>query len=125
MDVQIIVPAKSDNIAVQKASYPTWRPLMEAGIDMWEYLPALYHPKLMIVDDAWSFVGSTNVDGRSLRHNDEADLHVLSKDFAAQLVSSFERDKLHSRKLALKDLKDRNEAAKLLDYFFRLFRTEL
>jgi phosphatidylserine/phosphatidylglycerophosphate/cardiolipin synthase-like enzyme len=39
--------------------------------------------KIMIVDDLWVSVGSANIDSRSFRLNDEANLNVLAAGFAA------------------------------------------
>jgi cardiolipin synthase A/B len=123
--VEILVPAKSDNLAVQKASMPRWRKVLAAGAEFHEYSPTLFHPKIMIVDGLWSIVGSTNFDDRSLKLNDEADLHVLDAGFAAQLLRTFESDKAKSRPLSEKDLKKRNIVSRALDHFFGLFRAQL
>ena len=54
----------------------------EAGAEIYEYRPTMYHCKVMIVDDCWTSVGSTNFDNRSFRLNDEANLNVYDADFA-------------------------------------------
>ena len=51
---------------------------------IYEYQPTMYHCKVMIVDDLWTSVGSTNFDNRSFRLNDEANLNVLDADFARE-----------------------------------------
>ncbi len=55
--------------------------MIEAGIKFYEFQPARYHCKYMIVDDYLSCVGSCNLDNRSLRLNEEANLNVLDGDF--------------------------------------------
>ena len=60
-----------------------WGPLLEAGVEIYEYQPTMYHSKVMIVDGLWTSVGSTNFDNRSFRLNDEANLNVLDEEFAA------------------------------------------
>ena len=40
-----------------------WGPLLEAGADIYEYQPTMYHCKVMIIDDLWTSVGSTNFAG--------------------------------------------------------------
>ena len=57
----------------------------------------MVHVKLMIVDDTFVSVGSGNFDNRSIRLNDEANLDVLDRDFAAQQKRLFEADKRRSR----------------------------
>ena len=54
----------------------------------------MYHVKVVIVDEVWTSVGSTNFDNRSFRLNDEANLNVLDAEFAAGQVRVFEEDKV-------------------------------
>ena len=67
----------------RKASRGRWGDLLSAGVEIYEYQPTMYHCKVMIVDGIWVSVGSTNFDNRSFRLNDEANLNVLDRGFAA------------------------------------------
>lgn len=120
--IEVIVPGKIDNILVQKAARPRWNRLLEAGVEFHEYQQTLYHCKVMIVDDAWSLVGSVNVDERSLKINDEANLHVLDRAFARTLIGTFERDKAKSRRLTARDVRRRNLISRFFDHVAGLFR---
>jgi cardiolipin synthase len=60
----------------------------------------MVHVKLLIVDDEFVSVGSGNFDNRSIRLNDEANLNVLSSDFAAKQTHLFEMDKRQSREVS-------------------------
>lgn len=62
---------------VRRASRARWCDLLEAGAEIHEYQPTMYLCKVMIVDDVWVSVGSTNFDTRSFRLNDEANLNYL------------------------------------------------
>src|SRR5205823_14944377 len=73
----------------------------EAGVEIYEYLPTMYHCKVMIVDDRWVSIGSSNLDNRSFRLNDEANLNVLSTRFAAEQLKLFEQDLAKSRQMTL------------------------
>ena len=96
--IEIIVPgANMDAKIVQSASRSLWGALLDAGVQIYEYQPTMYHCKVMIVDDAWVSVGSTNFDDRSFRLNDEANLNIYDAAFAAEQVKVFEADKLKSR----------------------------
>ena len=78
VDVEIIVPGPViDAQLVRRASRAKWGPLLEAGVKIYEYQPTMYHMKVIVVDDMWVSVGSTNFDNRSFRLNDEANLNVL------------------------------------------------
>jgi cardiolipin synthase len=59
------------------------------------------HVKLMIVDDVFVSVGSGNFDNRSIRLNDEANLDVLDRQFAAEQTRLFEMDKKRSDEMTL------------------------
>lgn len=123
--VEIIVPRKSDNPIVGKASRPRWHRLLDAGAKFWEYEKTLYHCKIVIVDDAWSVVGSVNFDDRSFNLSDEANLNVLDRAFAAKLVETFEADKKSARRLTKDDMKKQSWYSRLSDHFFGLFRAQL
>ena len=57
----------------------------------------MVHVKLMIVDDTFVSIGSNNFDNRSIRLNDEANLDVSDRSFAAQQTRLFESDKEQRR----------------------------
>jgi cardiolipin synthase len=81
----------------------------------YEYQPSLYHCKVLIVDDIWVSVGSTNFDNRSFRLNDEANLNIYDADFAAQQATIFESDKSASRQMTRADFKNRSLIGKMFD----------
>jgi cardiolipin synthase A/B len=100
--IEIIVPGKYiDQKLVRAASRRQWPDLLGAGIKIYEYQPTMVHVKLMIVDDTFVSVGSGNFDNRSIRLNDEANLDVLDRDFAAKQTHLFEADKRQGREVAL------------------------
>ena len=106
--VEIVVPGEHiDQKAVRAASRKHWPELLKAGVKIYEYQPAMVHVKLMVVDGAFVSVGSGNLDLRSIRLNDEANMNVLNRSFASQQTRLFEADKRRSREIAL------NETGKL------------
>jgi cardiolipin synthase len=91
--IDILVPGrKTDQRWVRIASRRNYGRLLEAGIRIFEYGPAMTHAKVLIVDDDWSVVGTTNVDNRSFEHNDEINLAMLDRAIAGRLLDDFERD---------------------------------
>jgi cardiolipin synthase A/B len=100
--VEVVVPGKKiDQKLVRLASRRHWPELIRAGVRIFEYQPTMVHVKLMIVDDIFVSVGSGNFDNRSIRLNDEANLDVLDRSFAAQQTRLFESDKKQCREVAL------------------------
>jgi cardiolipin synthase A/B len=91
--VRVLVPGRHiDKAVVRVAGRAVYRTLLEAGVRIWEYGPTMLHAKTMVVDGAWSTVGSVNFDNRSFQLNDEATLCVQSEGFAARLVEQFDAD---------------------------------
>jgi cardiolipin synthase A/B len=105
VQVEIITPSHIDAGAVRRASRSLWPRLLRAGVIFYEYGPAMYHCKIMIVDDLFVTAGSVNFDERSFHINDESNINVLDTAVAAQLIADFERDKAQSKRMTERRMK--------------------
>lgn len=106
--VRIILPGPhTDAKLVKRASRALWGPLLAAGGEIHEYQPTMYHCKVLVVDDLWVSVGSTNFDERSFRLNDEANLNVYDREFAARQRADFEADLARSRRVTFEEWRAR------------------
>jgi cardiolipin synthase len=124
--VEIIVPgARTDASVVRRASRSRWGRLLEAGVEIFEYQPTMYHCKVMVVDDLWVSVGSTNFDSRSFRLNDEANLNIYEAQIAAEQVRAFEEDKARSVRVTLEAWRQRPLAEKVREQMAGLLRSQL
>jgi cardiolipin synthase len=124
--VQIILPGKhTDAEAVRRASRARWGPLLEAGAEIYEYLPTMYHCKVMIVDALLVSVGSTNFDNRSFQLNDEANLNIYDADFAARQIAIFRDDLARSRRISLMEWQQRPWLEKLWEHAASLLGAQL
>lgn len=94
--VRLLLGGKSDVWLMQMATRALFRPLMDAKIEIWEYQPQIMHSKILLVDDV-VYVGSSNLDPRSLRINFEVMLRVHDAALARQMKQVFEQDLVHSR----------------------------
>lgn len=102
--VRFITPGEhTDTDTVKAASRATWGPLLQAGAQIYEYQPTMYHCKVMIVDQLLVSVGSTNFDNRSFRLNDEANLNVYDAAFARRQTEVFEEDLKRSRRVTYEE----------------------
>jgi cardiolipin synthase len=110
---------------VRKSSRHLWGELLRAGVRIYEYQPSMYHPKLLIVDDVWTSVGSTNFDERSLKLNDEASLNVHDRTFAATQGDVFERDLQRSIEITFEEWQGRSLTEKLTDWLTSTLRSQL
>jgi cardiolipin synthase len=126
VDVQIIVPGPQiDSEVTRAASRRKWAPLLEAGIAISEFQPTMFHCKVMVVDDLWVSVGSTNFDSRSFRLNAEANLNVLDRGLASQERRAFEKDRLRSRPITLAEWNRRPLLDRIGDWFAGLVGSQL
>lgn len=99
--IQIVLPEKNNIPLVKWASYTDLRELIREGADIYESPPPFDHTKLIVVDEMWSLVGSTNLDPRSLRLNFEFNVECYDKDLAFNLDQIFEEKKKEAKKLSL------------------------
>jgi cardiolipin synthase len=124
--VQIILPGpKIDAALVRRASRASWGPLLEHGAEIHEYQPTMFHCKVMIVDELWTSVGSTNFDNRSFSINDEANLNIYDREFAREQVAEFEKDLRASRRITLEEWRNRPWTTKLWEHTIGLFSSQL
>ena len=91
--ITVIVPGRrTDQQWVRLASRRMWGQLLEAGIRIFEFQPAMIHAKVLVVDELWTVLGTTNIDNRSFEHNDEDNLAMRDRAVAARLLADYERD---------------------------------
>jgi cardiolipin synthase len=115
--VRIITPGPHiDSETVRRASRALWGDLLEAGAEIYEYQPTMFHCKVLVADGLVVSVGSTNFDERSFRLNDEASLNVFDAAFAAHQVEVFERDLKSSRRISVAEWRDRPLVEKVWEH---------
>ncbi len=106
--VRILVPGPHiDSQSVRVASKRVWGPMLEAGAEVYIYLPTMLHTKLLVVDGLMVSVGSTNADLRSFRLNDEASLNIYDRDFAHAMTEVFEADLVTTEQYTLQQWQQR------------------
>ncbi len=124
--VEVLVPGQHmDSGMVRAASRHRWGHLLQHGVRIFEFEPTMYHCKLMIIDDLWTSVGSANFDNRSFRLNDEANLNVLNREFAAAELQAFEEDKARAREVTYRDWLNRPAWQRAADASAALLRSQL
>lgn len=106
--IRVLVPGDGMNLGFfRHASVNRWRPMLEAGVELYEYHPRMYHSKLMAVDDRWASVGSANLHNRSFRLNDEANLNIWDEDFAREIRELIQSDKAEAERLTIEAWENR------------------
>jgi len=115
--VQILLPGKhSDHSMTRSSSRATYGDLLKAGAEIYEYQPAMIHAKIMIVDDLWCVVGSTNLDHRSFGWNDEVNLAAVDPELAGKLSANFEEDVSKSNRETLKAWENRSYSERAMEW---------
>jgi cardiolipin synthase len=121
VQVDIILPGKSNLPYVHWASRAMWWQVLERGCHIWLTPPPFDHSKLMIVDEHWVLLGSANWDARSLRLNFELNVECYGREFAHEMAAVLGK-KLHSaREVTQAEVDARTMPGKLRDATARLF----
>lgn len=124
--IQIITPGEiTDTKIVRRASRSRWGELLKAGVEFYEYQPTMFHCKVMVVDEIWSSVGSTNFDNRSFRLNDEVNLNIYNAEFARTQIEDFKEDLTKSKRVTLQDWENRSFWEKFKEWSAGLLRHQL
>lgn len=104
VDVRIVLPGPIDDVPIARAAQRwTYRDLLPSGVRLFEYQPSMLHEKVMLVDDALTVVGSTNLDVLSLTRLVEGSLVCWDGELAAALERAFVADFARSRPVTRKD----------------------
>ncbi|WP_113447272.1 phospholipase D-like domain-containing protein [Rhizobium cremeum] len=83
--VEIVVPSQNNLAIVSHAMTSQFGQILKDGCRIYRAPGPFDHSKLLTVDGQWSFIGSSNLDSRSLRLNFEIDMEVFDRDFAAAI----------------------------------------
>ncbi len=101
VDVRLLVPGTSDLPIVANMSRSGYRPLLKAGIRVFEWNGSMLHAKTAVADGQWARVGSSNLNIASWLNNREIDVAVEDADFAAQLARQYEKDLENATEIVL------------------------
>jgi len=124
--VRILLPNEHiDAGVVRYASRAQWGELLEAGAEIWEFQPTMYHVKMLVVDSLLVSVGSTNFDARSFKLNDEANLNIYDAGFGTRMVEVFERDLEHAEPITLEAWRNRPVHKRVKDRISSLLSPQL
>jgi cardiolipin synthase A/B len=101
VDVRILVPAYNNWPIVGGLSRAGYRPLLEAGVRLFEWEGPMIHAKTAVADGVWSRVGSSNLNLASLLGNWELDVAILDREFAREMEELFLHDLQSSVEITL------------------------
>jgi cardiolipin synthase len=109
VDVRLMLPGGTDIPLLRPLSRAGYRPLLEAGVRVFEWNGSMLHAKTSVMDGQWARVGSTNLNIASWFGNCELDLLVEDQRFAREMQEMYLQDLTHSTEIVL-DAKHRVRA---------------
>lgn len=121
VEIDIIIPEHSNLFFVDWAVRARLDELLVDGCRVWFGPRPFNHAKLMIVDDDWALVGSSNWDPRSLRLNFELNVECRSEALVNELAGVFARERDASHAVTLEEMRGRSIPVRLRDGIARLF----
>jgi cardiolipin synthase len=102
VDVRLLVPGSSNFPVVRALSLAEYRPLLEAGVRVFEWNGPMLHAKTAVSDGCWSRVGSSNSNLASWISNRELDVTIHSHEFARLMEEMYLRDLENATEIVLK-----------------------
>ncbi|NNE38563.1 MAG: cardiolipin synthase B [Gammaproteobacteria bacterium] len=108
VDVRLLLPHKTDRPVARWVARAAYHSLIMSGVKIYEYNPRFLHSKIMLIDDEWTTIGSTNLDYRSFFVNLEINLISYSPNLIKPLHNIYLDNLSHSEQIQLNSLvKDR------------------
>ena len=101
VDVRLLVPGATDIPLVRLLSRSGYRPLLEAGVRVFEWNGSMLHAKTAVADGHWARVGSTNLNIASWLGNCELDAIIEDEPFARQMEEMYLEDLANATEVVL------------------------
>jgi cardiolipin synthase len=101
VDVRLLIPGASDGPVSRALARAGLRPLLEAGVRVFEWNGSMMHAKTAVADGEWARVGSTNLNLTSWLGNWELDVIVEDERFARKMETMYEDDLSHATEIVL------------------------
>ncbi len=99
VDVRIMIPRHSDSVLLNYASASYITECLRAGVKIYMYDDGMLHSKMVITDDEFVTIGSTNFDFRSFEHNFEGNLLFYSREFNSRMLDVYREDLTHCTRI--------------------------
>ena len=101
VDVRLLVPGCSDLRLLSALSRSGYRPLLEAGVRVFEWNGSMLHAKTAVADGRWARIGSSNLNVASWLGNYELDVAVEDRRFAEAMQDMYEEDLRNATEIVL------------------------
>lgn len=101
VDVRLLVPGGTDIPLLRPLSQAGYRPLLAAGVRVFEWNGPMLHAKTAVADGRWARVGSSNLNLASWLGNCELDIAVEDRRFAREMEEMYLDDLANSTEVVL------------------------
>lgn len=120
VDVRLMVPRRSDSPVTALASHSYYKEVMKAGVKIYLYEPGYLHAKMLLTDDNFVTVGSTNMDFRSFEQNFEINAFIYDPKVVKTMKNIFMNDLQQSTRIILSEWNRRPLWKRLCESLMRL-----
>lgn len=120
VDVKLILPGIPDKKIPYALAKTYYKPLMDAGVKIYEYEPGFVHSKVFVSDDKRGVVGTINLDYRSLYHHFECAAYLFRCDCLSDMEADFEKTLEDCRRVTVEMLKNRPLGQKLWGWLMKV-----
>lgn len=121
IEVELMLPARSDSKWVDLAVHSYLDDMVRAGVKVLFYTAGFLHAKLLLIDEELTIIGSANLDFRSFEHNFEINGFLYDRDFAARMHHLFDEDRSHCYHLTAAKWFRRSRLRRMGESVMRLF----
>lgn len=121
IEVCIIIPEKSDNFFIDRATYSFVKDLLNYDIKVYLYTAGFIHSKCLIIDDFMTTVGSANMDVRSFELSFETNAFIYDRETAMKAKDIFVKDLKDSRLVNKSDWKKRSKFQRFFESVMHMF----
>lgn len=100
VEVNLMLPEKSDSKVAYWSSMSYATELLDAGVKVYLFRKGFNHSKVISIDGEFCIIGSANLDNRSLEHNFEITSIIYNSNCAQIVENQFRKDIERCRSLA-------------------------
>ncbi len=120
VDVRVMMPRMTDSRLLAYASRSFMAECMGAGVKFYFYEPGMLHAKMLLVDDYFSTIGTTNFDYRSMEANFEENIMMYSLEMNRSIARQFDDDMSQSTRVQPREWHRRSRREKIIESVCRL-----
>ncbi len=114
VSVKLMVAGRhNDTWWARQNSLRLYGKLLEAGVEIYEFLPTMLHQKTMVVDGVWATVGTANFDNRSFALSEETNICFQDPALVEALDATFQADLESCERIRLEEWRKRGPAQRV------------